>query len=417
MKSPRSVAVLVGFLMAGAAPAIHAAGYAIYEHGARAMAMGGAFTAIAEGPYAIFYNPAGIVWNEGTEIGFGTTFIKPSSSFTSAAGAETDQVERTFFPTHIYMTKDIGEKAALGIGFFSPFGLAAEWPSSWTGKYRTVKAELETYYLNPTLAYELTPKLSVAGGVDVIISTAALGQKISAGGGPFGSQGDVTMDLTGDGTAVSFNAGMLYKPSDKVSIGVSYRHGANLELDGLADFTADGMLSYAFPDGRATTEIHVPYLMAAGVAFKPFDRTRIAVDVDFHGWSGAEQITITYDNAIGDPSHQTKESTLVQNYENSVVLRIGLEQQIGDSMYLRGGYVYDQTPVQDAYLSPSLPDANRNDFTAGFGIALKKLNLDFAYMAVLNEDRESENQDLPELLGGSYETVAHLFSVSLGYRF
>lgn len=39
--------------------------------GARAVSMGGAYTAIAEGPYGVYWNPAGIVYETGVEFGVG----------------------------------------------------------------------------------------------------------------------------------------------------------------------------------------------------------------------------------------------------------------------------------------------------------------------------------------------------------
>ena len=84
-----------------------AGGYEIYEHGARAIGMAGAYTAIAEGPSAVFYNPAGITGNAGLQIGLGTALIKPIGSFTSAQGVKTDQESQLYTPSHLYATYQI----------------------------------------------------------------------------------------------------------------------------------------------------------------------------------------------------------------------------------------------------------------------------------------------------------------------
>src|SRR3954468_18436381 len=60
----------------------HAAGFAIFEQGARAMGFAGAYTAQASDPSAIFHNAAGVAFLKGKQIYFGGTFIHPSSSFT-----------------------------------------------------------------------------------------------------------------------------------------------------------------------------------------------------------------------------------------------------------------------------------------------------------------------------------------------
>ena len=58
MKKYIAAAVFVCLLL-GLAPVGEGSGFLIYEHGAAAMAMGGAFVAVANDPSTIFHNPAG----------------------------------------------------------------------------------------------------------------------------------------------------------------------------------------------------------------------------------------------------------------------------------------------------------------------------------------------------------------------
>ena len=58
-------------------------GFANYVHGAKSAAMGGAFTALADDPTAIFHNPAGILQLEGTHLTVGLTTFSPNSTFKS----------------------------------------------------------------------------------------------------------------------------------------------------------------------------------------------------------------------------------------------------------------------------------------------------------------------------------------------
>ena len=64
-----------------------AGGFNIYEMGARATALGGAFTATADDASAIFYNPAGLAWlEEGWSVSANVSLISPTSKFTRAEG-------------------------------------------------------------------------------------------------------------------------------------------------------------------------------------------------------------------------------------------------------------------------------------------------------------------------------------------
>ena len=58
-------------------------GFGIYNQGAKASAMSTAFVAQADDPSAIYYNPAGIVQLEGTQVSVGANAFAPSATFKS----------------------------------------------------------------------------------------------------------------------------------------------------------------------------------------------------------------------------------------------------------------------------------------------------------------------------------------------
>ena len=61
---------------------VFGSGFSIYEQGAKAMALSGAFAAQANDVTAVFYNPAGLTQLEGINVSLGTTLIFPTASFT-----------------------------------------------------------------------------------------------------------------------------------------------------------------------------------------------------------------------------------------------------------------------------------------------------------------------------------------------
>ena len=411
MKRHLSIICLIALSSLLLSTTCFAAGYAIYEHGANAVGMAGAYTAIAQGPYANFYNPAGITYNKGLQIGIGTALIKPVGTFTNAAGVETEQESQLYYPSHFYLSYQINEKLAAGFGFFSPFGLGTEWPADWAGKYRAIKTNLETMYFNPSIAYQVSPKLSVAVGFSYILSNVELGQKIPT------AAGDVVTEVTGDGNAMSFNFGLMYKASEKLSAGLSYRHSADFEYDGDVEYTLPiPQLAPLFVEGSGEAKIHTPYYFAAGISYKPIEKWTFALDLNYYGWSGAKQIDIKFDKAPGNPA-AAYSTELTQKYDNTILIRFGAEYQMAENLFVRGGYIYDQTPVKNEHLGPTLPDANRNDVALGLGYKLGNIDIDLAYLLVLFAERVSENVDYPELLNGKYNTSAHLFNLSFGYSF
>ena len=73
-------------LLAGLPPRdASAAGFALFEQGAKGMGFAGAFTAQASDPSAIFHNAAGLAFLSGTQIYGGATMVSPQFKFTGAA--------------------------------------------------------------------------------------------------------------------------------------------------------------------------------------------------------------------------------------------------------------------------------------------------------------------------------------------
>ena len=58
-------------------------GFALFEHGARAVALGGAFGATADDPTALYFNPAGIAFQK-AGYAVGAYFITETATFDGA---------------------------------------------------------------------------------------------------------------------------------------------------------------------------------------------------------------------------------------------------------------------------------------------------------------------------------------------
>ncbi len=168
------VVSLLSLLIIGAAPFSRGSGFLIYEHGAAAQAMGGAFVALANDPSAIFHNPAGLAWLDGTQLSLGSTFILPTGSVTLPNwpyppynGVPIKQSEQTFIIPNFYLTHKFSNLVTAGIGVFFPYGLGTEWPnpSTFPLRYIGTKADMQTYFINPTVSFKLSDKFAVGLGV------------------------------------------------------------------------------------------------------------------------------------------------------------------------------------------------------------------------------------------------------------
>src|SRR6478672_11458006 len=84
-------------------------GFGLFEQGAKATAMGGAFVATADDPSAIFYNVAGIAQQRRAAVMAGATFINFSNEFIgdpndpAASGSTAAYRRHTFIPPNGYL--------------------------------------------------------------------------------------------------------------------------------------------------------------------------------------------------------------------------------------------------------------------------------------------------------------------------
>jgi long-chain fatty acid transport protein len=417
--------VLCLALFLGIAPLAHGSGFLIYEHGAAAMGMAGAFVSIGSDASTVFHNPAGMSMLSGTNISLGGTIIKPKGSLTlpkfpNPAFAKVDQLDQTFLAPNFYLTHKFGKKFAAGIGVFAPYGLGTKWPENYPLRYLGTSNEMQTVFINPSISYLVSDNFSIGGGVSYVTSKLSLNLvRLVTDFAPYGWVGDVPASLDGaTGDALSFNLGVLYK-TGTYSLGATWRSAFDIKYKGDIALDTSGIPSPFRPlaptSGTVETTFKFPDIFTFGGSFKPVEDLTVAVDAQYYTWSRYDKyvIDITY------PSGPAEPETVLENWKNTWIFRCGLQYDLNESLALRGGFIYDWTPQPVASIDPNLPDANRYALTLGIGYKIGRILIDVGYQYEKFSDRTSPNRDIyPFGWGeGTFKTTGHLFGVSLGYGF
>lgn len=428
MSLTKTLVVLVVLMVCGATA--FAGGYQINEHGARATGMGGAFVAQASDGSAIYFNPAGLAFQSGFKVLLGTTIIMPSSKFVGRTS--TDMVKQTFTPVNAYATYSFDNGLSVGVGVFNPYGLGTEWPVDWDGRQMSVKTDLQTWYINPTVAYKFSDQFSIGVGVSYVSGSVKLKQRVTtlASLPPAPpAPPDGTVNLDGTGTGFNWNVGLLYKPTPDLSIGVSYRALTKIDFSGTAAFTDMKALAALFPGGTGKTTLPFPSDLFAGIAYNINKDFTVEADFQYVGWKAYDQLKLdiplgpTFPPIITTPLQAP--STLVKNWDDGYLIRAGGEYRF-DKLAVRAGVIYDKTPQPDAVVEPMLPDANRIEVTVGLGYWLtKNLSVHATYQMISFSDRNgtivSKTAFYPTIpatiINGTYSNSANLISLNLGYDF
>jgi long-chain fatty acid transport protein len=384
-------------------------------HGAKAAAMGTAFVGLADDPSAILHNPAGLTQLKGINIYGGGTVVIPSTEYISPSGASEDTDFRVFFPPHFYISSDFNmENIVLGLGIFSPFGIGGRyWSEDGLTRYISTESTIATFSINPTLAWKVTPKLSVGFGVYYLHSFNTAEKMLDQS--MFGAS-DGKFSLDADGGGWGYNLGIIVAPLKNLHFGFAFRSKVSVSQKGDAELeNIAPALRPLFGGAQYKTDVEtcvtLPEIVSFGIAYKPAARLTLAFDVEWVRWSRFNQQIIDFTNEV--PAAGFSDVLVDLDWNDQWLIKFGLEYYLTENFALRTGYAFVESPVPDSTLSPASPDGNAHNFSMGFGYKTGKWIFDAFYNFDINEDRDVNN----DILSGEYKNITHFIGFSIGNKF
>lgn len=407
------------------------AGFALFEHGNRAMAMGGAFTAVADDPSALYWNPAGVAFqnDKGMQVMNGFTLITASQEFYGDSpypgdGYFAEQKSQVFYPPHFYVVYPINDKITIGGAMMVPFGLGTWWEEDFAGRFISKRVEVKLYDFSPTLTYKVSDSFAVAVGLDYVIGQIDLTRNIGFIN-PYTQQladvGQVHMYTDGlSNDAFGWNASFMAKLPKGFSIGGLYRSSNKVDFKGEGSFTQyltgyadfDGLLATVVPFGEKVpleTAIDFPDYMALGIAWAN-EQWIVSGTYGAMGWSSFQSLPISF------PENPELSDDVIELYDDTKQYRFGVEYQINDVWAVQGGWLFDETPQPVESMSPLLGDGDRTGYCVGLSWHGHKFWVDAGYMYLTFDSRSTGGQSF-DGYEGRYDTEGHLFGLSLGARF
>lgn len=401
------------FLLLVLLPAISLAGTMV--HGAKAAGMGTAFTAIADDPSAITNNPAGLTQLTGTNIYGGATFVFPSTTYQNPSGQSEDTEFQVFFPPNLYLSSDLNTKdIRLGIGIYAPFGIGGrKWSKDGLTRFSSTKSLIATLSINPTIAYQVLPSLSIGFGLDYMLARHEAERMIDQS--LFGAR-DGEFNLKADGDGWGYNIGILFTPDKRVSLGLAYRSRIKVDFKGdaeLKNIAPPLQPLFGGSDFRTDmrTESTFPQIVSFGIAYRPTEKWTIGCDVEWVQWSSFHRSDLDLQDEV--PQAGFTDSSKLLDWKDVWDVKVGAEYEVNERLALRAGYAYSESMVPDHTLDASNPDSKQHYVSVGFGYRVKKLVIDFFYMAGFYEDRKVRNN----ILSGIYDNFYHYVGLDIGKKF
>ena len=430
----------------------------IYGLGSRATALGGAFTAVADDFSAVYYNPAGLVMqrqpryyynNKGFRIEMGFMVAHP---FFRAEGLDGRDLVlklpgREAFPGGViepgevwglnlgivFEPFDIGgllpRKAfTIGLGLHVPFQRLYWWRPQFPEELHFIFHEdySQRMIIQPAAAYQVTERLAIGAGVSILYTLwtnlyGPLNLRLSAfdpetmvfdAGGEDVYAG-IDFDMKVDFAPI---VGVLWKPTDFLQVGVTYRGEQFLHDYGTTDpilrvvlpgLPTEAIPGFAFGLDFAFAHYFTPHEVALGLRLKPLDRLHLSLDLTWMDWSDCLEV------------ERSRYPEPEPRFEDTFVPRAGVEYELTPDMDLRLGYAYVPSPVPEQRRETNDLDSDRHIVSVGseflFGPVIASWHFQYQHM-VTRTYRKASADDFyaPGLEFGGYIINAGL-NISVGF--
>lgn len=385
----------------------------------------GAATGAVEGGDSLFFNPAGLVHGEDKELSFNF-----SPLFTHVQGAQTENdesidSEKEMRPVFGFTSKmKINEDFAVGAGLYVSGGSGAGFDNvKYTGfeAYKpNVMSKVQIVELGLGGAYKIDKNFSVGATYRITMAQADLASaaKNDAGTALLGLE---LTDLTGYDYS-TFRLGAQYRSDDKSwGLGVNYRSELFIDAEGDAKgkISLGGAAPLDMTGSKATAETYLPQQINIGGFYKYTPKSTIFLEYGWTEYSKNKEIKLGGDLSLPAAAGGTnvlEGNTVVQNWHNMNIIRIGNATEIGSGI-LRVGYAYTSqvTNSDAAAITYSAPGAGH---TFAFGGGRKylgdRLLVDGALEYSYSEGRGTK-EDVD--VSGDYESSGVAAHLSAKYLF
>jgi len=383
-------------------------GYQVRLQGHKQTGIGLIGTPFAFDASSIFYNPGSLALYDGKySISVGASGIMSNHIFQKEATNYQARTENPLgTPFFGYFSIKIKDKIAVGIGVYTPFGSSAKWSDDWAGRYLIRDISLSAIYIQPTVAYQYKGKFGIGAGFVYAIGNVELNKAL-----PYSETSKA--NLKGKATNYGFNAGVFYKPIEKLSIGIDYRSQIMMKLEGGdATFTVPSALSTSVPAiNKFNAELPLPANLDFGLAYEINEKFLLAAEVNWVMWNTYKSLDFEFE-VSGDLLNTQNP----REYKDSWITRLGGQYKLNDMFTFRAGIYYDPSPANEKYFTPETVTLNTIAFTLGATITpVKGLEIDLSYLELhgLEADKTYE----PDNFSGTYKTMTFIPGIGLSYRF
>jgi long-chain fatty acid transport protein len=349
----------------------HAGAFAVREQSAYYQGMSFAGAGTGDTLSSMYWNSAAAAAAPGMNSESHISLILPDSEITATDGILTgggacpgdlcesgDIADPALVPAS-YANYQFSDQIYFGIAMNSGFGLVTKPDNTdWAGSAIAITSDVFTINVNPTIAYRLTPELTVGVGVQVEYLNVRLN--------------NTARSAELDDIGVGATAGVTWTPAPGTTVGVGYRSAVSFDLEG------DYNLGTSFD---AEADITLPDMVTVGLRQAVTERLDVLVGYEWTNWSRLGSIPVDVEGFAAPPE------TLRLEYDDGHFVSAGLEYDYTPLTTLRAGVAWEKSPISDEERNVLLPDSDRLWLSVGATHRLtEKITIDLGYTHIFSDD-------------------------------
>lgn len=450
--------LFTAIIAATATLAMNAEGYQVNTFSAKQEGMGHVGVALKLGSESNIFNPAAVAFmNKTVMVSGGVSAIKATAK-AEFNGKTTETSNKVSTPMNLSAAFRIYDNLYAGVSFYTPYGSSIKWGKAWEGAILNQSVDLKVYTVQPTVSWRILPNFSIGAGLmiswgnvnlnkalvtssslnsvldlqyaaaklqyDVAMAKYQFGMGENPGTAPtdvpvrFGEVPPASVNLTGDSElAVGFNVGAMYEINKKITIGASFRSKMNMKVNAgnaeveYADEVAQAILGEQLDHLNYTNfkaSMPCPYILTAGISYKPIERLTLAFDAQLNGWSTYEYLDFEF---VGLPAFNQH---LKKNYKNAMTYHIGGEFAMTNRLDLRAGLMIDCNPCDFDNYNPETPGTTKLEPSIGFSFRpISGLSVDVAFMYVNGRKVNNATSRYDNFLANTYNTGVDAYNAGV----
>ncbi len=372
---------------------------------------------------AMTYNPATLASLKGNQLYVGVSAILPKIKYANAkanidgipvtnGATSNNSIAPDAYVPNGYFGWSINQKLKLGMAINAPWGLETQYASDWVGRNNAITSKLKSIAIAPTIAYQFNHYIALGAAFNIVRLNANLTNDIFT----LTPTQPIFEGLKGHDWGYGYTLGMTLSPSKTTVVGLSYRSTIAEKISGDATLNVFGQsATYG-----TQTNIKLPAVINLGISQVLSKKWQVMANAQWTCWRSIQDIIISTPSA---PLSNMRSTTLQMHWKNSWLFSVGTQYQITHQLALLAGAAYDQTPTQDQYRDPRIPDTSRVWATLGARYTINKhFEFDTTYEHIFMHNQsinvtQSPNAGLHNQVSADYQGNANIVALGIRYHF